>query len=107
MDKCLPLVEKSQAEILILLSDKNIDNEVPKNLNANNSKYYLIIKKNELFIIIYKFKVYEWCQKNYFELIMLNEIADEMDTTGIERVRQALYAHHWPNLKAKCKQLEL
>jgi len=39
-------------------------------------------------------------------LIVLEEIADEMDTTGIERVRQALYAHHWPNLKAKCKSLK-
>jgi len=47
-------------------------------------------------------EVFEWCRKNHFELIVLEEIADEMDTTGIERVKQALYAHHWPNLKAKC-----
>lgn len=47
--------------------------------------------------------VLEWCRKNHFELISLEEVAEDMDTTGIERVRQALYAHHWPNLKAKCK----
>lgn len=29
------------------------------------------------------------------------EIADEMDTSGIECVKQALYANHWPNLKDK------
>lgn len=38
---------------------------------------------------------------------MLEELSEEMDTTGIERVRQALYAHHWPNLKAKCKLFKL
>jgi len=38
---------------------------------------------------------------------VLEEIADEMDTTGIERVKQALYAHHWPNLKAKCILLKI
>ncbi|XP_008179086.1 uncharacterized protein LOC100167316alpha- and gamma-adaptin-binding protein p34 homolog isoform X1 [Acyrthosiphon pisum] len=79
MNKCLPLVKRSQAEVLILLSEKNIDGHVMSN------------------------NVFEWCRKNYFELIVLEEIADEMDTTGIERVKQALYAHHWPNLKAKCQ----
>ncbi|XP_060852884.1 alpha- and gamma-adaptin-binding protein p34-like isoform X1 [Rhopalosiphum padi] len=83
INKCLPLVEKSQAEVLILLSEKNIDSHVSN--NATNSK------------------IFEWCRKNHFELIVLEEIADEMDTTGIERVKQALYAHHWPNLKAKCQ----
>ncbi|XP_025192235.1 alpha- and gamma-adaptin-binding protein p34-like [Melanaphis sacchari] len=78
MNTCLPLVEKSQAEVLILLSEKNIDSHLSNN-------------------------VFEWCRKNHFELIVLEEIADEMDTTGIERVKQALYAHHWPNLKAKCQ----
>ncbi|CAH1736644.1 hypothetical protein AGLY_004844 [Aphis glycines] len=81
MNECLPLVEKSQAEVLILLSEKNIDSDV-----SNNATH-----------------IFEWCRKNHFELIVLEEIADEMDTTGIERVRQALYAHHWPNLKAKCQ----
>lgn len=79
MNKCLPLVKRSQAEVLILLSEKNIDGHVMSN------------------------NVFEWCRKNHFELIVLEEIADEMDTTGIERVKQALYAHHWPNLKAKCQ----
>ncbi|KAL4090589.1 hypothetical protein QTP88_025392 [Uroleucon formosanum] len=79
MNKCLPLVKRSQAEVLILLSEKNIDGHIMSN------------------------NVFEWCRKNHFELIVLEEIADEMDTTGIERVKQALYAHHWPNLKAKCQ----
>ncbi|VVC32784.1 Hypothetical protein CINCED_3A023126 [Cinara cedri] len=82
MDKCLPVVKQSQAEVLILLSEKKID-EMSTNVNSNT--------------------IFEWCRKNNFELIVLDEIADEMDTTGIERVRQALYAHHWPNLKAKCQ----
>lgn len=67
--------------------------------------YFIIIKKEFLCLsqlsLIF-IKVFEWCQKHHFELIVLEEIADEMDTTGIERVKQALYAHHWPNLKAKC-----
>jgi len=83
MDKCLPLVKQSEAEILILLSNKNMDIDLSKNLNANT--------------------IFEWCRKNHFELIALEEVAEDMDTTGIERVRQALYAHHWPNLKAKCQ----
>jgi len=83
MDKCLHLVKQSKAEILILLSDKNIDIDTSKYPNANT--------------------IFEWCRKNHFELIVLEELAEEMDTTGIERVRQALYAHHWPNLKAKCQ----
>lgn len=41
MDKCLSLVKQSEAEILILLSDKNIDIDTSKNLNANTSKKYL------------------------------------------------------------------
>ncbi|KAL5232896.1 hypothetical protein ACI65C_000306 [Semiaphis heraclei] len=81
MNKCLPLVERSQAEVLILLSEKNIDGQMSN--NATN--------------------IFEWCRKNHFELIVLEEIAEEMDTTGIERVKQALYANHWPNLKAKCQ----
>lgn len=40
MDKCLPLVKQCEAEILILLSDKNIDIDTSKNLNANTSKNY-------------------------------------------------------------------
>lgn len=36
MNECLPLVEKSQAEVLILLSEKNIDSHVSN--NATNSK---------------------------------------------------------------------
>jgi hypothetical protein len=84
MDKCLPLVKQSQAEVLILLSNKNINTVMTKNMNSNT-------------------EVFEWCRKNHFELIVLEEVADEMDTTGIERVRQAVYAHHWPNLKAKCQ----
>lgn len=81
MNKCLSLVKRSQAEILILLSEKNIDGHMSN--NATN--------------------IFEWCRKNHFELIVMEEIADEMDITGIERVKQALYAHHWPNLKAKCQ----
>jgi len=38
---------------------------------------------------------------------VLEELAEELDVTGIERVRHALYAHHWPNLKAKCKLFKL
>lgn len=40
MNKCLPLVEQSQAEILLLLSDKNVDNDVSKSPNANTGKIY-------------------------------------------------------------------
>lgn len=36
MNECLPLVEKSQAEVLILLSEKNIDSDVSN--NATHSK---------------------------------------------------------------------
>jgi len=66
--------------------------------------YFIIIKIIPIIFIIFLIfiEVFEWCRKNHFELIVLEEIADEMDTTGIERVKQALYAHHWPNLKAKC-----
>lgn len=37
MDKCLPVVKQSQAEVLILLSEKNIDNEMSTNVNSNTS----------------------------------------------------------------------
>lgn len=40
MDTCLHLVKQSKAEILILLSDKNIDIDTSKNPNANTSKIY-------------------------------------------------------------------
>lgn len=56
-----------------------------------------------IFFLMIFLLVFEWCRKNHFELIVLEEVAEDMDTTGIERVRQALYAHHWPNLRAKCK----
>lgn len=36
INECLPLVEKSQAEVLILLSEKNIDSDMSN--NATNSK---------------------------------------------------------------------
>lgn len=38
MNKCLPLVKQSQAEILLLLSDKIIDVDKSKNPNANTGK---------------------------------------------------------------------
>lgn len=40
MNECLPLVKQSHAEVLILLSNKDINNEISTNINANNSKYY-------------------------------------------------------------------
>lgn len=46
MDKCLPVVKQSQAEVLILLSEKNIDNKMSTNVNSNTSKndfYYMKI----------------------------------------------------------------
>lgn len=46
MDKCLPVVTQSEAEILILLSDKNIDIDTSKNLNSNTSKNYINYKNN-------------------------------------------------------------
>lgn len=114
MNKCLPLVKQSQAEILLLLSDKIIDIDKSKNPNASTGKIvFNYLKNNCCDIVLYKFyvlhfiKVFEWCHKNHFELIVLEEVVDEMDITGIERVRQALYAHHWPNLKAKCKSFKL
>jgi len=47
MNKCLPLVKRSQAEVLILLSEKNIDGHVMSN-NGTNSKnvFYHNKKKN-------------------------------------------------------------
>jgi len=38
MNECLPLVEKSQAEVLILLSEKNIDSDSDVSNNATHSK---------------------------------------------------------------------
>lgn len=41
MDKCLPLVQKSQAEILILLSNKNIDIDESNNPNTITGKSHI------------------------------------------------------------------
>ncbi|XP_050542664.1 alpha- and gamma-adaptin-binding protein p34-like isoform X1 [Daktulosphaira vitifoliae] len=78
LNECLSLVEQSRAEVLLLLSEKCIEYD-------SSSK-----------------KIFDWCQKYHFELVVLEEDAIELDIVGIERVRQALYAHYWPNLKAKC-----
>lgn len=56
MNECLPLVKQSQAEVLILLSDKNVDCDLSKVPNANTSKHnkqinYLIICNYFLFVI--------------------------------------------------------
>lgn len=40
MDKCLHLVKQSKAEVLILLSDKNIDTDTSTNQNTSTSKIY-------------------------------------------------------------------
>lgn len=45
MNKCLPLVKRSQAEVLILLSEKNIDGHIMSN-NGTNSKNVYHYKKN-------------------------------------------------------------
>lgn len=48
MDKCIPLVEQSQAEVLLLLSEKNIDCDSFKNLNTNTSKICLHYYKTKI-----------------------------------------------------------
>jgi len=53
MNKCLPLVERSQAEVLILLSEKNIDGQMSN--NATNGKYLFYHNKKKripIFLII-------------------------------------------------------
>lgn len=54
----------------------------------------------------------EWCIEHWFELVELNpepdpeweeEEEDFVETTGIERVVQAMHAHRWPNLQMKGK----
>lgn len=46
MNKCLPLVKQSQAEILLLLSDKIIDIDKSKNPNASTGKIVFNYLKN-------------------------------------------------------------
>lgn len=48
MDKCLPLVEQSQAEVLILLSEKNIDCDTSKNLNTSTNTIYFNYYKTSI-----------------------------------------------------------
>lgn len=38
MDTCLPVAKQSQAEVLILLSEKNLDDEISTNVNSNTGK---------------------------------------------------------------------
>lgn len=53
--------------------------------------------------------IQRWCLKNGFELVELNPHVeldndsedDFMETTGIQRIIQALQAHLWPNLEMK------
>ncbi|XP_050420944.1 uncharacterized protein LOC126833566 [Adelges cooleyi] len=85
LNRCMPLVNQSQAEVLIVLSEKLVEYDSSNNPNQNSKL------------------IFDWCQKYHFELVMLEEEADEMDTVGIERVRHALFAHYWPNLKPKCE----
>ncbi|KAH0945839.1 hypothetical protein HN011_011509 [Eciton burchellii] len=53
-------------------------------------------------------KVLNWCLRNKFELVELQETGDpEFDTDGnkygIERIIEALHAHTWPNMVLKDK----
>lgn len=48
--------------------------------------------------------IQEWCLDNEFELIELNpdpEDYDEFEDTGMKRVKGALLAHLWPEMKMK------
>jgi len=52
MNKCLPLVERSQAEVLILLSEKNIDGQMSNNATSKNLFYHNKKKIISIFFII-------------------------------------------------------
>lgn len=91
VESWLPFVNEYESEIKILLTN-NVQNDETPTTNCT------------------KKMVLEWCVGKGFELVELEPIIDEdssnveddfPETTGVNRIIQALNAHVWPNLVMK------